>query len=117
LHNSRPEDAVRTAVRIALIVAIPVLIIYALAASVRPSSAVPDPFSLYRIAAVHDDRPIASDDRGAHREEADDAAGAVDLYGNEVTDAVAKYKADRAGALYELHSPQTEVPRLASPKS
>jgi len=47
----------------------------------------------------------------------DDATGAVDLYGNQVTDAVAKYKLDATGTLYELHSPQTELPRLPSPKS
>jgi hypothetical protein len=41
----------------------------------------------------------------------------IDLYGNEVSDAVAKYKVDAAGALYETHSPHTEVPRLAAPKS
>ena len=41
----------------------------------------------------------------------------VDLYGNEVSDAVAKYELDPSGSLYELHSPQTELPRLASPKS
>jgi hypothetical protein len=41
----------------------------------------------------------------------------IDLYGNEVTDAVASYKQDATGALYETHSPQTEVPRLAAPKS
>jgi hypothetical protein len=40
-----------------------------------------------------------------------------DLYGNEVTAAVATYKVDAAGTLYELHSPQTELPHLASPKS
>ena len=41
----------------------------------------------------------------------------TDVYGNEVTAAVAKYKFDATGTLYELHSPQTELPRLASPKS
>jgi hypothetical protein len=41
----------------------------------------------------------------------------MDVYGNEVTAAVATYKVDAAGTLYELHSPQTELPRLASPKS
>ena len=46
-----------------------------------------------------------------------DAAGAVDLYGNEISDAIATYSLDPAGSLYELHSPQTELPRLASPKS
>ncbi len=48
---------------------------------------------------------------------ADDPPDAVDLYGNEVTDAVAKYKLDASGMLYELHSPQTEVPRLRPPKT
>ena len=42
---------------------------------------------------------------------------AMDLYGNEVTDAVAKYRLDSRGALYEEHSPQTEVPRLKAPES
>jgi len=41
----------------------------------------------------------------------------MDLYGNEVTEAVAKYLLDSTGAIYEEHSPQTEVPRLAPPKS
>jgi hypothetical protein len=50
-------------------------------------------------------------------EQADEAAGFTDLYGNEVTDAVATYTFDRAGSLYELHSPQTELPRLGIPKS
>jgi hypothetical protein len=43
--------------------------------------------------------------------------GATDVYGNEVTVAVAKYRLDSTGAQYELHSPQTELPRLAPPKS
>jgi len=42
---------------------------------------------------------------------------AVDLYGNEVSTAIATYTLDPAGSLYELHSPQTELPRLGSPKS
>jgi hypothetical protein len=42
---------------------------------------------------------------------------ATDVYGNEVTVAVAKYRFDATGSEYELHSPQTELPRLASPKS
>jgi hypothetical protein len=47
----------------------------------------------------------------------DNPAPPVDLYGNEVSDAVAKYSLDPGGSLYEEHSPQTELPRLASPKS
>jgi hypothetical protein len=52
------------------------------------------------------------------RDELDDSPnGFVDLYGNEVTDAIATYTFDQAGSLYELHSPQTELPRLGIPKS
>ena len=40
----------------------------------------------------------------------------IDFNGNEVRPAVAQYKVDPAGALYEEHSPETEVPRLGSPK-
>jgi hypothetical protein len=46
-----------------------------------------------------------------------DAPVVVDIYGNEVTEAVATYKLDSSGAVYEEHSPQTEVPRLGSPKT
>jgi hypothetical protein len=41
----------------------------------------------------------------------------IDVYGNRVTPAVATYQLDAAGTLYELHSPQTQLPRLGSPKS
>jgi len=41
----------------------------------------------------------------------------IDAYGNEVTGAVATYKLDSSGEVYEEHSPQTEVPRLGSPKT
>lgn len=44
-------------------------------------------------------------------------SGAVDLYGNEVIDAIATYSLDPDGSLYEVHSPQTELPKLGSPKS
>ena len=50
----------------------------------------------------------------ARDEDVDDP---VDLYGNEVTAAVAKYQLDGRGALYALHSPQTELPQLAPPRS
>ena len=42
---------------------------------------------------------------------------AVDLYGNEVTDAVAKYTLDPTGAHDEERAPPAGVPRLAAPKS
>jgi hypothetical protein len=40
----------------------------------------------------------------------------VDFNGNEVRQAIARYKVDPTGAVYEEHSPETEVPRLAPPK-
>lgn len=38
-----------------------------------------------------------------------------DLYGNEISSAVAKYKSDRSGSVYEEHSPNTQVARLKPP--
>ena len=40
----------------------------------------------------------------------------LDFNGNEVRRAVTHYKVDPLGAIYEEHSPETEVPRLGSPK-
>ena len=67
---------------------------------------------------VHDP-PVVQSDRteltpAAHD---DDATGSVDLFGNDVSDAVARYSLDATGSLYEVHSPQTEIPKLGSPKS
>jgi hypothetical protein len=42
---------------------------------------------------------------------------AVDVYGNEVSSAVAEYSLDAGGSSYELHSPQTDIPHLGSPES
>lgn len=48
--------------------------------------------------------------------ESDPRDASIDLNGNEVPQAIARYKVDPMGALYEEHSPDTEVPRLGSPK-
>ena len=64
------------------------------------------------------DAPAPVEQRPRSQEEAVPGLGpAVDLYGNEVTNAVANYRLDSRGALYEEHSPQTEVPRLKAPES
>ena len=39
-----------------------------------------------------------------------------DLFGNEVEEAVADYRFDLRGGLYERHSPDTAVPKLGSPE-
>jgi hypothetical protein len=41
--------------------------------------------------------------------------GEHDIYGNEVSSAIATYKSDRGGSVYEEHSPETEVPCLSPP--
>jgi hypothetical protein len=43
------------------------------------------------------------------------APSRIDLYGNEVEDAVGDYRIDFDGEVYERHSPDTDVARLASP--
>ena len=69
-------------------------------------------------APEEDSRPLRPDvSRTTAPGRDDDVHNAVALYGNEVTPAVATYKLDGMGALYELHSPQTELPQLAPPKS
>jgi hypothetical protein len=40
----------------------------------------------------------------------------IDFNGNEVRQAIARYKIDPTGALYEEHFPDTELPRLGAPK-
>jgi len=41
----------------------------------------------------------------------------LDIYGNEIEDALGDYRIDPAGDVYELHSPDTEVPHLGPPIS
>jgi len=39
----------------------------------------------------------------------------LDIYGNEIEDALGDYRIDPAGDVYERHSPETEVARLGPP--
>lgn len=61
--------------------------------------------------------PASSDSTSVSNLPVEEDEGEVDLYGNEVTSAVAKYTFDATGSLYELHSPRTALPKLGSPKS
>ena len=47
----------------------------------------------------------------------DPNAKRVDLFGNEVEDALADYRFDLRGDVYERHSPDTAVQKLGSPSS
>ena len=80
---------------------------------VTPTYAEPAATSESQPAAIMDFLSAPPSDSSADQRE----DGATDVYGNEVAVAVAKYRFDAAGAQYELHSPQTELPRLAPPKS
>ncbi len=44
-----------------------------------------------------------------------DDGSQVDLEGDEVTPAIAKYRFDAQGNIYETHAPHTEVPHLGAP--
>ena len=41
----------------------------------------------------------------------------VDLFGNEVEDALADYRIDHGGDVYEQHSPETALQKLGSPST
>jgi hypothetical protein len=96
------------ATRIGLVVIVPTALV---GAALTPQVKLPHVLPSRPMVAMHD-LPGTTDSTRQ-----DPADNPVDLYGNEVTDAVAKYKLDAAGTLYELHSPQTEVPHLGSPKT
>lgn len=110
---------------IGLIVIIPGVIVCALltpqftrshsVSSVAPASHVFDRVERSRMSVDIDLAPNLLESDTSDR--ADDGESSTDLFGNEVTDAVAKYKLDAEGSLYELHSPHTELPHLGSPKS
>ena len=114
----------RTLGRVGLVAAVPILIFCAPFAPEIGSRPHIGP-ALKVLTVQHADDPAHTgtlaatpdSDALAVRDNADDSEGSVDLYGNDVTDAVAQYKFDGTGVLYELHSPQTEVSRLPSPKS
>ena len=49
-------------------------------------------------------------------EDFDFAHEEFDIRGNEIVRPVERYGVDPRGSLYELHSPHTEIPRLAPPE-
>lgn len=111
------------AMRVGLIVIAPFFAVCALSEPSLPLSLSRCPTSIVAT-DFHDDAATQSEASvmvtaravDAEKVEEWDAKGSPDFYGNEVVDAVARYKLDDEGSLYELHSPQTELPRLASPK-
>ena len=104
------DDPARVALPVVLVVLVPIMIG---CARLAPELIAPAP--AHAVVSSSSTEPLPRRIFEPPREREDD--GDVDLYGNDVTDAVAKYKLDSDGSLYELHSPQTQLPRLASPKS
>jgi len=110
------EVVVSTLSRIGLVIVIPILMVGVLFTPqlARGSRIDPVVSTAYSAPIADQARPEARD---SDRDDLTDADRPVDLFGNEVSDAVAEYKLDATGSLYETHSPQTELPRLGSPKS
>jgi hypothetical protein len=115
---------VSAAIRVGLTLIAPILVTCALSAPPLPSSSSGPPASTVAT-GFHDQALAPSSTAGLRANNAPvaaeveewDAKGLPDLYGNEVSDAVARYRLDDDGSLYEVHSPQTELPRLTSPIS
>jgi len=78
------------------------------AASFPGSSAV----SIWDTTSVSDGEAGESSSVGNDRQQPQ-----FDLFGNEIEPAMADYRVDRRGAVYERHAPETAVPRLGSPVS
>jgi hypothetical protein len=59
--------------------------------------------------------PSATSAPGEETGDDSDGTSKTDIEGDEVSPALATYGIDRDGNLFEVHSPQTEVPRLPGP--
>ncbi len=55
-------------------------------------------------------------DKSISGEDEPDDGSQIDIEGDEVTPAVAQYRFDAQGNIYETHAPHTEVPHLGSPQ-
>ena len=60
---------------------------------------------------------VALEEEDGFQRADEDAPRRLDIRGNEITKPLARYRLDGRGTLYEVHSPQTEVPRLKPPTS
>jgi hypothetical protein len=66
--------------------------------------------------SVHESEATGAPDRDLDRSSSIiDGLNGIDVFGNEVDEAVGDYRVDVRGDLYERHSPDTEVPKLPPP--
>jgi hypothetical protein len=111
------DRRVRVALRVVWVALIPMVIGYARVAprlTTPPHQSIVNPAQSGTLLPSSTE-PLPQRNFAPAREREDEDE--IDLYGNDVSDAVAKYKLDSDGSLYELHSPQTQLPRLGSPRS
>jgi hypothetical protein len=124
LLNDMKEVAVSAVARVGFVVIAPILGACALSAPPLPSLGA-CPHSSEVVTGFHDHTLSPADtsvvvthpDNGSESVPGRGVKGAPDFYGNEVSDAVARFELDETGDLYEVHSPQTELPSLPSPTS
>jgi hypothetical protein len=110
LQNPQAEEGVLTGNRLGVVFGVTLFTAAASNVWTRPAA---DPVSYPRPATLSSVPPDVS---GAALIE-EPRQQPVDLYGNEVTNAIAKYSLDSSGALYEEHAPDVELPQLGIPKS
>jgi hypothetical protein len=106
------ERPARVALRVGLVALVPITLG---CARLAPELIAPPPHPIAAQPAASSTQPLPPRTFTPAREREDEDE--IDLYGNDVSDAVAKYQLDSDGSLYELHSPQTQLPRLAPPKT
>jgi hypothetical protein len=102
----------RVALRVGLVALVPITLG---CARLAPELIAPPPHAaaIQPVTSSTDPVPPRTFTPAREREEDEE----IDLYGNDVSDAVAKYKLDSDGSLYELHSPETQLPHLGSSKT
>lgn len=70
-----------------------------------------------RLATPSRSRPTSVERRPDLLELDEEVRRRRDIRGNEILRPVARYRLDPHGDLYEVHSPQTELPRLKPPRT
>jgi hypothetical protein len=118
LHDRAGEATVRAVRRLVFLALVPFLTAWALVAvelAYRPPVRPTNPSRSRAVSTSHDN-PTAWPLSQQCGQPLADVSG-TDMYGNEVSDAVAEYTVDNSGKPYEMHAPEVELPHLGSPKS
>lgn len=82
---------------------------------VRPLHVLIGALSMLGLLAGQDPTPSISDPADFFDTPEPFATPRIDIYGNEIHEAIGDYRVDRRGELYERHAPDTAVLRLGPP--